>query len=186
MLFCGSKGLGLTTLLSLPREPVVPHMAQNPAGTFASVRLQPHKPRDGRMLRCFCCFLCQLFTYFCKPSTTFMCIDINKGVWVHLQRRLDVNIARDGRAGSRPLVSGSHPEVNLQLHLQLQPEVPALNVLLNTAITLPWQYHPWAIPTAHHIALEGYPKHLGCVLTLLSAPHSNRALHLATAIQVSM
>lgn len=29
---------------------------------------------------------------------TFMCIYINKRVWVHLQRRLDGSIARDGRA----------------------------------------------------------------------------------------
>lgn len=35
---------------------------------------QPKGWKNGRMTRCFCCFLCQLFTYFCKPSTTFMYI----------------------------------------------------------------------------------------------------------------
>lgn len=122
-------------------------MCKKEGNCFYFRGLKPHRPTEGKMLRCFCCIpTWKLFTYVWQPGAIYKYMNMyiytykkkikrhGTPVWVNLHSRTDVSISRCRRAGSR-----------LCHHSSAHCRNGHLNS--SAAVTLAQQYSTWGNST---------------------------------------
>lgn len=112
------------------------------------MRLQPHKPREGKMLKCLLIPMWKLFTYFWQPSAIYVYICIK--IYEEAQCTHACASALENRREHHWVQKSWGLLIH---HSTTQCRKGHLNS--GAVITLGWQYSTWGISTDLHVALEG-------------------------------